>query len=436
MKRKYFYAQMVGRTGDALENIRRIVVRADLASQISLVKLERNAGRQFYVFLGVDSGQDDGIPGGLGQAFKSIGINFIESTPLQLEEIKSMVQRQDIEIHGFNTLPYRQRRLEEHGDPFDQSDVWQSQEASPEECARYEQLLHWVSARGEGTWESFAGACEVLGVAEDRQGARSAFRQMSLLGHLENSGNGLRWSVAPASLVRFPDGPDSGFLAGQRTASVLRQVGELWPLSEMLHPHHPGPPRIELFPQMAFHFIGVNIADAGATSARLADLLPCLNQWKALQPSIQSLNTAVYRLERWQDGDLHTCDTFFERDGLYFGESGMYRLTWDGDPSGRSMTLFFDQPTQRWLQGDWYGLRFLAIEAGQDGCRAIHDATHSELLIPASQRWPLLYERALTLASGLLPDRVGNPSWLRYTHVTVRIAQELCHKLNVDLEER
>ena len=42
----------------------------------------------------------------------------------------------------------------------------------------------------------------------------------------------------------------------------------------------------------------------------------------------------------------------------------MYRMHRDGDGSGRTLTLFFDEPAQRWLRGDWYGLRFLALEAG------------------------------------------------------------------------
>ena len=438
MERRYFHARTVGRPQNVLQQIIAIVVSSGVASQIPLVKLERKARGEFYVFLGVDSEESDRIPGELGQTFRHVGIRFEEDHALQPDQIASMVQRQDIEIHGFNSLEYRRQAYADPGDPFEQSDSWQAQEALPEVCARFEQLLHWLSARGGGTWDAFNQAVDTLGVSDDRQGVRSALRRLSLLGHIDLSDDGSRWSVSPAALVRFPDDPGGGFLAGQRTGPLLRNVGELWSLNETRQIHYPGPPRIDFdsgVPQGADAVAILGVSDAGATSTQLADLLPNLNEWKDSLQSLSNLSTGAYDIEKWYGGDFQTCDAVYDRGGIYHGESGMYRLSRNGTRSGRSLTMFFDQPAQRWLRGDWYGLRFLALETEHAGVEAFHDSTAGELLIPASQRWPLLYERALTLASGLLPGRAANPDWLSYSRIPLNLARTLCIKLNVTLRE-
>ena len=435
MERKYFYARTVGTPEAALQKITTAVVDATLASQIPLVKLERGARGEFCVFLGVDSDESTGIPGGLGKILQARGIKFEEDSPLRPDEIKSMVQRQDIEIHNFNALQYQQMEYEDPGDPFDQSDAWQPQEASPESCALVERLLHWLSVRGEGTWEGFNQACNVLKVAEDRQEARSALRRLSLLGHLELSDDGSRWSASPAVLVRFPENADGGFLAGRRTGSFLRRVREFWQINETPQSYYSGPPRLDLNSGVAENTAALEITDAGATSTRLTALLPDLNEWKDSLQSLDNLRVTSYGIERWQSGRFQPCDNVYARDGVHYGEPGMYRISLEGDRTDRTMTLFFDEPAQRWIRGDWYGLRFLSLEAGQTCIEAVHDSGDGELLIPASQRWPLLYERALTLASGMLPGRAANPDWLSYPRIPLNLAKVLCRKLNVNLME-
>ena len=51
MERIYFHARTVGRSQDVLKRIIAIVMNSDMASQIPLVKLERRAKGEFYVFL-------------------------------------------------------------------------------------------------------------------------------------------------------------------------------------------------------------------------------------------------------------------------------------------------------------------------------------------------------------------------------------------------
>jgi len=47
----------------------------------------------------------------------------------------------------------------------------------------------------------------------------------------------------------------------------------------------------------------------------------------------------------------------------------------------------------------------------------------------------LLYERALVLATGFLPDRAKNQKWLRYQGVSTKLCQILASKLNVLVRE-
>jgi len=108
------------------------------------------------------------------------------------------------------------------------------------------------------------------------------------------------------------------------------------------------------------------------------------------------------------------------------------------------VNLYFDQPRQRWLKGDWYGLRFLAHHAAGVDFEVVREKTQAlptsfssadELLIPADERWPLLYERALVLATGLLPGQAENPKWLRYQGVSAELSRTLAGKLNVSIKE-
>lgn len=316
------------------------------------------------------------------------------------------------------------------GDPFaPPSDTWRPPaSASPEANAAYGRLLYWISARGEGTWAQFRDAAQTLGVVQDRGGARSAMRRLILLGHVDQSDDGARWSASPAALVRFADGAGGGCVAGARTPKFLSELAQRGALNESPQTYYAGPPRIETS-DIANR---MGIADADIASERLADILPGVDEWKDGLRAVDGIVPASYNVERWEGGEFRICDTLYRRDGMYRGESGMYRFSRESDTSGWTRVFFFDEPSQRFLRGDWYGLRFLSLGAG---AKAVRDAERGALLIPESQRWPLIYERALTLASGLLPSRADNPDWLYYPLVSLSLAETLCGKLNVNLTE-
>ena len=407
-----------------------------LYATVPLVKFEKNPKRQFYVFLAVDGAEGEDIPAEVYSMLQGVGLPGNQFPPFRPDEIKAMTQN-GVDLHSFIQIPRLPPPEYDPGDPLDQFDApWPPAEGRPELSPQFARLLYWASALGGGTFQAFIQACQTLQVAGDKAEARSVFRRLRLLGHIESSGDGQRWSAAPAAFVRFPGRPERGFLAGQRTPALLQRLGDDRLAAPTPQPGHQGPPRVELAaaPESAA------IADAGAASTRLAQLLPDLAGWQDSLDAMPQLNVASYGMEQWQAGAFQPCDTVYERDGRYYGESGMYRLSRPAPGGGRhpyTVTLFFDEPGQRWLRGDWYGLRFLAA-AGPAGpptprLEAVHSSGDEALLLPAEQRWPLLYERALTLASGLLPGPAPNPDWLQYPGIPRELAQTLCRKLGVPL---
>ena len=314
----------------------------------------------------------------------------------------------------------------DYGDPFVQSGI----PPAPADSAmseRFAKLLYWLSSYGDGTRQTFTQACQTLDTEEEgRGGVGSVIRRLRLLGHLELSDDGSKWSAAPTAFVRFPDGSGKGFLAGARTQALLLDAGTHNVTNQ---PNRMGPPRVEMAWDDARNS-SQNIADAGAVSTELAQLLPSVHAWKA---TLSARNPVVsdYDAEVW-DGIKFVPCVIYEGDGR---SSGMYNLTRTVHNREFSMTLFFDKPSRRWLSGDWYGLRFLALQTTGYQIKAIHVSDTNDLLIPDDQRLPMLYERALVLASGLLPDRAPNRKWLKYGGIPIELAQALCRKLNIQLSE-
>ena len=318
-------------------------------------------------------------------------------------------------------------RVENPSDPFAQTSEPIRKRTSAKLGSQFEKFLYWLSAGGGGTWQTFVEACLTLDIVEERQHARSVLRRLRLLGHVDCSQDGSRWEVSPAALVTLPSEPDKGFLTGQRLPSELGEEGSFHTLTHQ--PDYQGPPRVEL-PSDGSHALTTAV---GETSTELAEILPTIDEWKNSLQQMPKLLTTQFDLQLWDGRRFQPCNTFYEKDGKYHGISGMYRLRSVDARFQYDTTLFFDEPSQRWLRGDWYGLRFLAVGAGAGD--VIYEKNTNSLLIAEAQRWPLLYERALVLASGLLPEIIGNRNWLRYQRMPLALAETLCHKLKLRLQQ-
>jgi hypothetical protein len=334
-----------------------------------------------------------------------------------------------------NALSHQQEpaRVPEVSDPLDEPDsTWHAENSpvDPRLVERHNRLLYWLSAAGEGAWEAFREACQILGLAAEPGHARRVQRCLLLLGHLTLSDNGMRWTVPAPTLRPTTVSGDLFLLCGQRSPSLLKDL----PLHRTLmeQPGGQGPTRIlvrsdEVSAKVTLGNVSYLLESPNPLAQ--ADALPALQGWADNLRGIDRPNLASFaQVERWNDGSWQA-GRLHETSGRYVGESGLYRLT-RSDRCRFTVTVFFDSQRQRFLRGDWYGLRFLARQKADLPCRAVW--TQQTLLIPLNERWPLLFEQTLAQSTGLLPDRVDKGKYLRYADVPESLARVLCQRLAIE----
>ena len=207
-----------------------------------------------------------------------------------------MLDPTEFDTSGSDRIPYRPCWVEEQGDLFDliESATGVVTPADPEQTARFDRLLAWLSAVGEGRWESFVRACQTLGVSPDIQTARVVFRRLSLLGHVESSQDTRTWTVCPPVVVRDASHTTRGFLSGLRTFRWRQQMHDSFGGDICAQPGNEGPSRVALeipasLPQGPLG-LPVCCRDEPLAST-LAEMLPDLDGWEhSLQPVVGLTN--------------------------------------------------------------------------------------------------------------------------------------------------
>jgi hypothetical protein len=311
-------------------------------------------------------------------------------------------------------------------------------QANSEFQERQQRLLLWLSAAGQGSWDTFVGVSNQLGTSNDSVTARRLLRRLILLGHVECSPDGRRWSATPAALVQLAADPTQAFWCGQRSERLRCRLGQVW---EMGAPEPQaggeGPPRWLVNcgkvrdPGVVLSARGLPLRWEGTAAESLVQRLPALDRWR--ESLLRVSLTPPERVQRWHRGRYLDEAAFRVREGCPQGPPGLYRLLYGDDKSSFELTGFLDSERGEFLRGDWYGLRFLAARQTGLPCPArwLIDRGRCILLVPISRRWPLLYERALVLASGLLPIRDGDR--LCYLDVPRDIASSLSKMLGATL---
>lgn len=437
-----------------LDKLRRVVERRNFANKIPVVKYAKSPRGRFEFFLGVAGWSDVFLPEEVWRVLEMLGLERFAYWPLDINYIQWKLRGQEIETHYFKPIEakgaaagviptgagYTSVGINHPIDPFDlyQTELPDNDLEGSEADQRFDQLLYWLSAKAEGSWEVFVKACHLLRLVNEPKQARHVQRRLILLGHIECSADGARWSICPAAVVRSQSG--ESFLCGQRTPELLEELSAHFGIVDKPQPDHKCPTRLAVTSlslnegETIRLKEGIVLTATGTTSEKLAAILPDLAGWQDMLARIEKLNPYNYEIERWAGGGFSRCQEIIERDNYYTGESGMYRLT--HKVTGVGMTLYFDQARQRWLKGDWYGLRFLAHQTAETRCVVEHDIRRNELKIPLAQHWPLLYERALVLSSGFLPHRIKDPGLLIYQKVPVNLSLVLAQKLNVSVKEK
>ncbi|MEH1768412.1 MAG: hypothetical protein V7L27_29600 [Nostoc sp.] len=424
-----------GNPQELIEQISKQVQRHNLGNFVPLLRVEKGvkSRKPFYFFLALESLQKGDIPTEVQSTL--LKLPFFKSTipgnpSFSYEQIKPMVGVAHDVYEYTNNIPYQPVQELTCDNPFDliESVSINNSFIDIDISRRYEQLLYWLSALGGGTWESFKKGCEVLQLQEPKR----ILRRLRLLGHIESSLDGKRWSAAPATLVKINSQLNSQefILCGQRCISWLTQLekyAEIIPLSQ---PTGNAPPCIRLKVNERNRITEqFPIIDTGDISSRLADILPDMTIWQQSLRSVPGIVPSLYEWMRFDGND------FVER--TFQNETGMYQM-WNREGSDFSrMTLFYEAETDTWLQGDWYGLRFLALHYSDRLLIAHYDSTTARLAIPFSQRWPELYERALVLASGFVPiyHKTEQNLWLIYENIAPNLAEKLTKKLYINCDE-
>ncbi len=401
------------------------------------IEKEANSRKKFYFFLAIESIQMGDIPSEVksnlienpacSRFFKEKFRDKIVDDPNFIyKDIKYMVE-------GTN-IPYQLEEPVSDDNPFDFTASLITSQAYLQDDGKdfshqYERLLYWLSALGAGSWESFKKACQSLELAEPRR----ILRRLKLLGHLESSADGSKWSMSPIALVKVSSQSEyqEFVLCGQRSLKLVQKLEQLTTVTSINQ--RDAPPSIQL--QLAHsknvsylikQITEFSIIDAGESSSQLANILPNIDTWQQNLRNLQGIVPSSYDWKYFDGNDFVDC--------ISPKETGMYQLSPREINNTFTQTLFYDQPNDKWLQGDWYGLRFLALYHNQDiSCIVHYNKTTESLAIPLDQRWPEIYERALVLASGLLPtyQRTEQSWWLVYERISSKLATQLTDKLGI-----
>ncbi len=444
VQRWYTGFTYTGNSKKLVEQISEQVQRHNLSKFVPLMRVQKGAKRgMFYFFLAIESPQKGEIPTEVQSILLKLSFFTypIKGSPsFAYEQIKRFVGVAHEVCDYTNPIPYEPAQKGIYDNPFDLIAFPQNSRSLTDIetlSQRYEQLLYWLSALGSGTWESFKKACEALELEEPKR----ILRRFRLLGHIESSLDGSRWSTAPTAFVEVRSELDSQefILCGQRSKDLLEKLQQYTTvkLSNQLRGDAPADVRLQLDSLEELDYTveqvrnqcGITIIKAGNASLKLATILPELTAWKQRLRRLEGIVPSLYEWKRFDGNDFVECS--------FCCITGMYQMFPTEESDHPCLTLFYDSETDTWRQGDWYGLRFLALHYGNHQCIAHYDPTAARLAIPFSQRWPELYERALVLASGRLPSyqRTEQSLWLIYENVGLALVEQLTKKLYVTCEE-
>lgn len=428
--------------------IKRHVERQGLANVLPLVKFELNRQREYYLGIALDPNAfvDGCCTEELARSvLNAAGIRISDNPQLcpmlPAEQVKTLL-RGNIECSSFTVpLIYEQLNLNESsaddGGQLDltDEDIFNAQPYETE-TDKYDNLLYWCSALGSGSIGRIKQTCQLLGISIEWGGAWSVIRRMVLLGHMEFDRTGaIRWSMIRPTLVTSACNRNQYFLAGQRTLQIIEYFKQSAKIQETPQAHGPTRLIIQSPPEDIEYRQGCPMIVAGNVSQKLMRNLPDLDEWIKLLPTWEErdlgrFESELYDLSKNEFREIPSIEKHFKR--------GLYRFTLEQNSRTFKTDVFYDESNDRWVCGDFYGLRYLArIHANM--CQAFYNEDSFQLIIPDTDRWPLPYERALVLAAGLLPHRVRIESGiilLRYEGIPPEMAGTMFHLLRIKPEEK
>lgn len=434
-----------GKREIVINQLSRAIRNHNLGKYLPIARVEKGRSKRFYLFLEVKSSVLGQLP---PEVEPIMQLRFLQSPlpgVLALQDIKKM-SRVGAEARILDyVIPYRHPPILSQEDDHLQVIEGEFEQTTNEtdflkRMQAYDRLLFWLSAKGQGSWNLFRGACQALGLAENGPSTGSIARCLRLLGHLEFSADGKKWSIAPTVLIKsdFQEAGDQYILCGQRNTRLLQQLRTQASIEEEPQATANGPATIRLWSHNVKKWLktlsshNVHIHHGGRVAYQLAQFLPSSGEWMRTLESLK-IRPHRYYLKRFTGKSFE--NVAFDK------QSGLYQLfdkpkERDKPYARPKYTLFYHATKKHWLRGDWYGLRFLALQADDTRCPVYYDQATRRLAILHDWRWPELYERVLVLASGRLPKRNGNRGeWLFYDGISPQTVDQLRFKLNLKIEE-
>lgn len=407
--------------------IKDAVKRSGMAMSVPMIKFENGRERQFYLGLAVQVGDPSATeaPPEILQFCRNTGLGspvkpgrLVEAT-----EINASFMSGNISWESFNDSIRFESTSDEPPDNMDPLEVPSTRELVTD---IWDKLLWWCSAQGEASFQLFKHTAELLsGGAQAKPW--HLMRRLTLQGHIEFDGSSrtMRWCTNEPTFVCESGG--RAFLIGRRTPKYLMQIEGILALDRYSPNGAPtfvtASTQEVLAHESGLTSLGVSVANN--PSRHWANVLPI---W----------GTFVSSLERDPDVREHS-ESFRIWDGNEFCPSnpsedgiGLYEIT--GQHQLDMRTRLFDG--KEWLVGPFYDLQWIIARLrGRDMYAVLKP--DGMLLVPEAERWPLLYERALVLCSGRLPNRfrLGEQSYLGYLGVEGEVASKLCDNLEIKLKK-
>lgn len=420
-----------------VEQISRHIQQQGLEKFLPLLRLEKGAksNKVFYFFIAFESEKIGSIP---AQIEYLLQLPFFKTPAVKgantfnYDQIKNMIGLAHDVRDYTSPIPYQSQPKPISENPLillDSKEILDLDSQAISQLSReQEHFLYWLSASGNGTWESFKKTCEILNLSEPRR----ILRRLKLLQHIKVSQDGSNWQVNPSSLLELPTNAGNGdrafLLYGQRSSKLLKTLEIYGSLEKTIQPRGEAPPCIcfNLPQQITPENLIQKIQSHGYFIQFTSHLeIQNLETWCNSLQVIPGLVPAKFTLKKFNGREFVDC--------VFQNQTGFYQFFTLDTNSQLRYSFFYDQNVDRWLQGDWYGLRFFAISSMGINLRVHYSVENRQLIILLAERWAETYETLLVMASGLLPKyREGG---LIYQGISRELATAISTSLNIILTE-
>ncbi len=313
---------------------------------------------------------------------------------------------------------------------------------------RVNELILWLSARMEGSWQQFKAAVEALHLPDDeptgaeateeewRQGGLPLHQEIRLmlerLGHAEFFAGGCEggWRIAPPVWAASrPEEPPSAVLCGARTLPLLERLRSPTLVSAALQSEDGGAAAPTIYRLTAENWEGL-LSGAAASGIRVCFDVPrailcAVTRVCEMYEEIADLPMGRdWVVEQFDPEELRWRASSREegraaRDGLF-----RFRLSYQ--------RRHFLKRRGRSYEMDGAAAKYALLRRRRRSVLRYVSAS-KECVVPASCRPPLLVERALILCSGKLPGFEASNATLTYRSVSPDVARLAARLLDQEI---